>query len=124
MVLVLGASLSTLVAPKPKQFFFIALFPVILPLGTLVVNIGDVVEAWTRGRYRATMHRVKNSASRHRISAPFFFQPGLDSFIKPLDDVISTENGDETSSTRLVLNKPFLFGDYVANKFENSYGNN
>lgn len=91
-------------------------------LGTFVVNIGDVVEAWTEGQFRATMHRVKNSTSKHRISAPFFFQPGLDCVIKPLDDVIATETTGKTSSTRLALHKPFKFGEYVLNKFEKSYG--
>lgn len=87
-----------------------------------MVNIGDVVEAWTEGQFRATMHRVKNSTSKHRISAPFFFQPGLDCVIKPLDDVIATDSTGKPLSTRLALNKPFKFGEYVLNKFEKSYG--
>lgn len=92
--------------------------------GTFVVNVGDVMEAWTEGKFRATMHRVKNSSSKHRISAPFFFQPSLDCVIKPLDDVIATESAGKDTSTKLALHKPFKFGEYVLNKFQKSYGDN
>ena len=63
------------------------------------------------------MHRVKNSPSKHRISAPFFFQPRLDCEIRPINDDMSAESG-----TNLPLNKPFAFGEYVLNKFQKSYG--
>ena len=82
------------------------------------------MEAWTEGQFRATMHRVKSSASRHRISAPFFFQPRLDCVIKPLDDVKVTGGAGKDTSTKLVLHKPFKFGEYVLNKFEKSYCDN
>ncbi|XP_073258891.1 probable iron/ascorbate oxidoreductase DDB_G0283291 [Porites lutea] len=85
--------------------------------GTLVVNIGDVVEAWTKGKFHATMHRVKNSPSKHRISAPFFFQPRLDCEIRPINDGTSAESG-----VNFPLNKPFAFGEYVLKKFQKSYG--
>ena len=70
------------------------------------------------------MHRVKNSSSKHRISAPFFFQPSLDCVIKPLDDVIATESAGKDTNTKLALHKPFKFGEYVLNKFQKSYGDN
>ena len=75
------------------------------------------MEAWTKGKFRATMHRVKNSPSKHRISAPFFFQPRLDCEIRPINDDMSAESG-----TNLPLNNPFAFGEYVLNKFQKSYG--
>lgn len=91
-----------------------------------MVNIGDVIEAWTRGKFRATVHRVRNSTRNHRISAPFFFQPGLDCIIESLDDVLASdrcpENPGGTAQTALSLHEPFKFGDYVFNKFQKSYG--
>ena len=68
------------------------------------------------------MHRVKNSPTKHRISAPFFFQPRLDCVIKSLDDDLFNKSGSETYNTKLVLNSPFTFGEYLLNKFKKSYG--
>jgi isopenicillin N synthase-like dioxygenase len=39
--------------------------------GALIVNIGDMLEAWTNGEFRATTHRVR-AVSEERFSFPFF----------------------------------------------------
>jgi len=39
--------------------------------GALVVNIGDMLEVWTNGQFRATAHRVRKVAEE-RYSFPFF----------------------------------------------------
>ena len=46
-----------------------------------VVNIGDLYEVWTNGRWRSTVHRVmkpppaSNAATQPRLSIPFFTGP-------------------------------------------------
>jgi len=47
--------------------------------GTLVINVGDMLQEASRGYYKSTTHRVANptgeSARRSRISLPLFLQP-------------------------------------------------
>jgi len=54
-----------------------------LPDG-FVINIGDMLERWTGGLYKSTIHRVVNRSGEERYSCPFFFEPDFESIIKPL----------------------------------------
>jgi isopenicillin N synthase-like dioxygenase len=84
----------------------------------LAVLIGDVVEIWTQGLYRATKHRVKNSPTKTRFSAPFFHQPSAETIIAPLDIKLPSDfEPSDTSSPP----SPFQFGKYVYGKFKESY---
>lgn len=54
--------------------------------GTLVVNIGELLEVATDGYLRATRHRVVSPPlGRDRISVPFFFNPDLSQSIPHLE---------------------------------------
>jgi len=52
--------------------------------GTLVVNIGDIVQVWSNDRYRAPLHRVVASTSADRYSLPYFFNPVYTATYAPL----------------------------------------
>jgi isopenicillin N synthase-like dioxygenase len=68
--------------------------------GTLAVNFGKVLERWTSGRIRATMHRVLGSG-QVRFSVPFFYEARVDAVIAPLP-----LPGAEPF-------EPFYFGDHL-----------
>jgi isopenicillin N synthase-like dioxygenase len=53
--------------------------------GVLVCNLGDMLDRMTGGRYRSTPHRVRRPVGTDRIAYPFFFDPGWDVDITPLD---------------------------------------
>jgi isopenicillin N synthase-like dioxygenase len=55
--------------------------------GSFVVNVGDMLERLTSGRYTSALHRVINTAGRSRISMPFFFDPRFDAELRPIAGV-------------------------------------
>jgi isopenicillin N synthase-like dioxygenase len=53
--------------------------------GTLVCNIGDMLDRMTGGRYRSVPHRVAiNTSGRDRLSIPLFFDPDFDARVQPV----------------------------------------
>ncbi len=52
--------------------------------GTLVCNIGDMLDRLTGGWFRSTPHRVRNRSGKGRLSFPLFFDPDFTAEIVPL----------------------------------------
>jgi isopenicillin N synthase-like dioxygenase len=55
--------------------------------GSFVVNVGDMLERLTSGRYTSALHRVINKSGHPRISMPFFFDPRFDAELRPIAGV-------------------------------------
>jgi isopenicillin N synthase-like dioxygenase len=49
-----------------------------------VVNLGDMLERWTAGRFASTVHRVVNPSGKERLSVAFFLEPDFDALVVPL----------------------------------------
>lgn len=52
-----------------------------------IVNIGDMLEAWTNGLFRSTPHRVLN-LSKERYSIPYFVAANHDTKIMPFHQLL------------------------------------
>jgi isopenicillin N synthase-like dioxygenase len=52
--------------------------------GSFVINIADMMQRWTNGRFVSTPHRVANRTGKDRYSVPFFANPDYDATIAPL----------------------------------------
>ena len=51
--------------------------------GTIIVNLGDSVQAWSNDTYTAAVHRVIPMTDRARMSTPYFYHPAPDAVIEP-----------------------------------------
>ncbi|KAL1644189.1 hypothetical protein SLS58_004469 [Diplodia intermedia] len=50
-----------------------------------VVNVGDMLQQITAGRFKSNVHRVRNLGAVHRYSVPYFFDGCLDAKLARLD---------------------------------------
>ncbi|TVQ39791.1 MAG: isopenicillin N synthase family oxygenase [Wenzhouxiangella sp.] len=66
--------------------------------GTIVVNVGDMLQRLTNHVYPSTTHRVVNpageAARQARYSIPFFLHPNPDFLIRTLSACVSEDNPD------------------------------
>lgn len=51
--------------------------------GTLIINVGDLLERWSGGRYVSNLHRVTNRSGRDRYSIATFFDPNYQAVVDP-----------------------------------------
>jgi len=65
----------------------------------LVVNLGDMLERMTKGLYRSTPHRVRNTSGVGRLSFPFFLDPSWDATVTPMP-LDALDNVDVSSGAR------------------------
>jgi isopenicillin N synthase-like dioxygenase len=59
--------------------------------GAFVVNLGDMLERMTGGRYRSTPHRVRNLGPGDRLSMPLFLDPAWDAEVRPVPNPLGRD---------------------------------
>uniref|UniRef100_A0ACD5UUD4 Uncharacterized protein n=1 Tax=Avena sativa TaxID=4498 RepID=A0ACD5UUD4_AVESA len=74
--------------------------------GSIVVNIGDVVQVLSNGKFRSAMHRVVRKPAAHRYSLVFFFHLHDDKWVEPLPQFA----GDVGEPPRYT---GFKYGEYL-----------
>ena len=82
--------------------------------GAFVLNIGDMFERWTNGKFKSTVHRVttpKNANERYSI--PFFFEPNFDALVECLDTCCSEDNPPKYP--------PITAGQHLLNMYEQTH---
>ena len=76
-----------------------------------VVNVGDMLQMWTAGTYKSSLHRVINRSGSERYSVPFFFDGNVDTILRPLDGS-SVKGGGKALSVE----------EHMRERFQTSYG--
>jgi isopenicillin N synthase-like dioxygenase len=85
--------------------------------GTLVCNIGDMLDRLTGGWYKSTPHRVRNLSGHGRLSFPFFLDPGFDAEVPPLPDrAAAADDGSRRWDGRDLRAFTGSYGDYLLGK--------
>lgn len=84
--------------------------------GTLVCNIGDMLDRLTGGTYRSTPHRVRNTSGRSRLSFPLFFDPDFAAEVRPLPASSAIDDRAERWDGASVHAFAGTYGDYLLGK--------
>jgi isopenicillin N synthase-like dioxygenase len=85
-----------------------------------VVNLGDMLDRMTRGRYRSDPHRVLNLSGQDRVSFPLFLDPSWDARVTPLPESVFDDAGVLTDEGRWdganIHEWDGEYGDYLTQK--------
>jgi isopenicillin N synthase-like dioxygenase len=87
--------------------------------GSFICNIGDMLDRMTRGIYRSTPHRVLNTATRDRLSFPFFFDPNFHAEVRPIEELSAHPIADDSHERWDRANVHEIsgtYGDYLLGK--------
>ncbi|WP_028463273.1 isopenicillin N synthase family oxygenase [Nocardia sp. 348MFTsu5.1] len=78
----------------------------------LTINIGDLLEYWTGGRWPAGRHRVLppqvDAPDEDLVSLIFFYEANHDAVVTPLEKPIGTESG----------RSPVISGDFILERLD------
>ena len=85
--------------------------------GAVTINTGDMAQIWSNGRYRAPLHRVLTHPSSVRFSAPFFYNPGYSSYLRPVQILSKTSEHLVEATTNPPRYHPCLWGYFRAVRF-------
>lgn len=80
--------------------------------GTLVVNVGDLLERWTDAAFRSTPHRVINSSGKERLSLVLAFDPDPETNIDARDIYGDTHKAEQPAIS---------CGDYLIWRFNRAF---
>ena len=80
--------------------------------GTLVVNVGDLLERWSNRRFRSTVHRVINSSGRERLSLVLAYDPNFETLVDPRSFCAAGETPHD---------EPITCGDYLTWRFAKAF---
>jgi isopenicillin N synthase-like dioxygenase len=78
-----------------------------------VVNLGDMLERWSNGLFKSTLHRVITTGESERYSVPFFYEPNFDTEVSCLPTCCSDDNP--------ALYPAMTSGQHLLNKYNETH---
>ncbi|XP_028052955.1 probable 2-oxoglutarate-dependent dioxygenase At5g05600 [Camellia sinensis] len=71
-----------------------------------IVNLGDIMQAWTNEKYQSVEHRAVVNSEKERLSIAFFFNPAHHVNVEPLSELIDHQNPPKY--------RPYNYGKFFA----------
>jgi len=81
--------------------------------GQFVMNVGDILERWSNGVYPATPHRVVPMHEKERYTNVYFFDPFVNTRVKPVHTCVSEERPAKYDEV--------LYIDYMMHRLTTNY---
>lgn len=81
--------------------------------GTLVLNLGDMLQRMSNGVFKSTVHRASNRTGKGRYSMPFFFGLDYDAKVEVLPSCVTDQ--------RPAMYEPITAGAYVEQRLSETY---
>jgi len=107
-ILLQDNSVSSLQVKKDGKFYNIP------PIkDSFVVNIGDMMEVFSNGKYKAPVHRVLANTDSDRFSLPYFLAPSYSFIIRPLKGTY-----DESTPPKF---RPFPWAEFRKGRYEGDF---
>jgi isopenicillin N synthase-like dioxygenase len=79
--------------------------------GSIIVNLGDALQAHSNDQYRAAVHRVLPMTDAPRMSTPYFYNPPADAVIEPHPDLVN-----EGAAFR-----PFAWREFIQSRIDDNF---
>lgn len=79
--------------------------------GSLVINVGDLLERWSNDHFKSTPHRVINRSGHERFSIATFYDPTYTAVVDPCDLGIAAAERRHA---------PIAAGDYILKRINDS----
>ncbi|KAJ4829741.1 hypothetical protein Tsubulata_020754 [Turnera subulata] len=103
-----GSHLGRMVTPECSvfQLSYVSL------CWAFIVNLGDMLERWSNGIFRSTMHRVLGNG-QERYSIPYFLEPSHDCLVECLPTCKSEKNPPKFP--------PIKCGTYLSQRYKDTH---
>ncbi|KAK7401652.1 hypothetical protein VNO78_13298 [Psophocarpus tetragonolobus] len=81
--------------------------------GALVINVGDILQILSNGKYKSAEHRTRTTCTQSRVSIPLFILPIPTEMIGPLEEVVKNDG--------LARYREVVMQDYLNNFFADAH---
>ncbi|XP_045833023.1 jasmonate-induced oxygenase 2-like isoform X1 [Trifolium pratense] len=78
-----------------------------------IINVGDIIQIWSNDAYESVEHRAMVNTEKGRFSIPFFFNPGHDTEVKPLEELINEQNPSKY--------RPYKWGKFLIHRKDSNF---